>query len=108
MAGVSERLREAMQTVPLAPPRIAYVSNHRARLTREAADVAEDLILNVSHTVRWHDSVTLLYELGCRVFLETPPGAVLSNLVKESFAEVRALALDEVPLASAVALARGA
>jgi malonate decarboxylase epsilon subunit len=107
MAGVSERLRAAMHAVPLARPRIAYVSNHRARLTREAAEVAEDLILNVSRTVRWHDSVTLLYELGCRVFLETPPGAVLSNLVKDSFPQVRSLALDEVPLATAVALARG-
>jgi malonate decarboxylase epsilon subunit len=108
MEGVSERLRAAMQSVPLKRPRIPYVSNHRARLAREAAEIAEDLILNVSRTVRWHDSVTLLYELGCRVFLETPPGAVLSNLVKDSFPEARALALDEVPLATAVALARGA
>jgi malonate decarboxylase epsilon subunit len=103
MDGVSARLRTALQSVAVRAPRAAYVSNTRARVAREAREVAEDLILNVSHTVRWHDSVTLLFELGCRLFLETPPGAVLSNLVKDSFPEARALALEEVPLATAVA-----
>jgi malonate decarboxylase epsilon subunit len=104
MDGVSGRLRTAIQGIAVRAPRAAYVSNTRAREAREAREVAEDLILNVSHTVRWHDSVTLLFELGCRLFLETPPGAVLSNLVKDSFPEARALALEEVPLATAVAL----
>ena len=104
MDGVSERLRTAMSAVSLQAPRAAYVSNTRARVAREARAVAEDLILNVSHTVRWHDSVTLLFELGCRLFLETPPGVVLSNLVKDAFPEARAIALEEVPLATAVAL----
>jgi malonate decarboxylase epsilon subunit len=106
MAGVSERLRLAMQGVAVRDPRVPYVSNTRARATHTAEDVAQDLILNVSRTVRWHDSVTLLYELGCRLFIETPPGSVLSNLVKDSFPEARAVALEDTPIASAVALAR--
>lgn len=106
MDGVSRRLREAMQGSALRPPLVPYVSNHRARLTREPAEIAEDLILNVSRTVRWYDSVRLLYELGCRRFFETPPGAVLSNLVKDAFADVRAVALEDTPLATAIAIAR--
>jgi malonate decarboxylase epsilon subunit len=104
MQAVSGRLRTAMQGITMRAPRALYVSNTRARSAREAREVAEDLIENVSHTVRWHDSVTLLYELGCRLFLETPPGAVLSKLVKDAFPEARALALEEVPLATAAAL----
>jgi malonate decarboxylase epsilon subunit len=104
MEGVSERLRTAMQGITVRAPRAAYVSNTRARVAREAREVAEDLVLNVSRTVRWHDSVTLLFELGCRVFIETPPGAVLSNLVRACFPEARAVALEEVPIATAVAL----
>ncbi len=105
MQGVSERLRAALEGITVRAPRAAYVSNTRARVAREASEVAEDLIQNVSHTVRWHDSVTLLFELGCRFFLETPPGAVLSNLVRDSFPEARAVALEEVPVATAAALA---
>ena len=105
---VSRGLREAMQGVPLCRPRQPYVSNHRARIAGEGAEVGEDLILNVSRTVRWHDSMTLLYELGCRLFVESPPGEVLSNLVKSSFPEARAVALDDVPLATAVTLVQRA
>jgi len=104
MDGVSAQLRAAVQAIPLRAAQAAYVSNTRARATRAAREVAQDLIENVSHTVRWHDSVTLLYELGCRVFVETPPGAVLTNLVRDSFPEARAVALEDVPLATAAAL----
>ena len=105
---VSRRLREAMRSIPLRRPRLAYVGNHRARIASGGAEVGEDLILNVSRTVRWHDSITLLYELGCRLFVESPPGEVLSNLVRSSFPEARAVALDEAPLATVVTLAQRA
>jgi malonate decarboxylase epsilon subunit len=106
MEGVSIALRQAMSALSLARPVLPYVSNTRARVVAESAEVAEDLILNVSRTVRWHDSVTLLYELGCRLFVESPPGQVLSGLLSASFPEARAVALEEIPLATAVTLAR--
>jgi malonate decarboxylase epsilon subunit len=103
---VSTRLREAMHEVRLDRPRAPYISNHRARALNDSASIAEDLILNVSHTVRWHESVTLLYELGCRLFIEAPPGRALSNLVKSEFPEARALAGSDVELSSVVHIAR--
>jgi malonate decarboxylase epsilon subunit len=106
MAGVSAELRTAMSAIRLARPHLPYVSNTRARVAAGAGEVAEDLILNVSRMVRWHDSVTLLFELGCRLYIESPPGQVLSALVAASFPEARAVALDEVPLATAVTLGR--
>lgn len=105
MDEVSVRLRALLRGITLAAPRVPYVSNHRARVARTAAEVADDLALNVSRTVRWHDSVTLLYELGCRLYIEPPPGKVLSNLVRSSFPDARVVALELAPLASAVAAA---
>jgi malonate decarboxylase epsilon subunit len=108
MDGVSAQLRAALSGLALRPARIPYVSNHRARASREAADIATDLALNVSRTVRWHDSVTLLYELGCRLYIEPPPGQVLSALAAEAFHEARTLALESSSLAGAVTLAQQA
>lgn len=108
MRGVSVALREAIGAVTLAAPRMPYVSNHRARVAVSAADVAEDLVLNVSRTVRWHDSMTLLHELGCRLYVEMPPGHVLTALLADSLPDVRGVALDDVPLATALTLARRA
>lgn len=103
--GVSLRLREAMRDVRLDRPRVPYVSNVRARALTNTADIAEDLILNVSRTVRWHESVTLLYELGVRIFVEAPPGQALSNLVKNEFPQARAVAAAAEHLDSVVHLA---
>jgi malonate decarboxylase epsilon subunit len=105
---VSARLRDAMRQVRLDKPRVPYVSNVRARALLRGAEIAEDLVLNVSRTVRWHESVTLLYELGARVFIEAPPGHALSNLVNNEFPQVRVLAAAEVQLESVVHLARRA
>jgi malonate decarboxylase epsilon subunit len=108
MQDVSVALGEAMAAVRLAQPRVPYISNHRARVAGSARQVAEDLVLNVSRTVRWNDSMTLLQELGCRLYVEMPPGHVLTGLVSASLAEVRAVALDDTPLTTAVTLARRA
>jgi malonate decarboxylase epsilon subunit len=97
---VSARLREAMRDIRLADPRVPYISNHRARVARDAAAVAEDLVLNVSRTVKWHESMLLLYELGARLFVEAPPGRALSNLVKSEFPQARAIAADDLNVES--------
>ncbi len=89
----------------LQPPRLIYVGNVRARALRDAAAVAEDLASNIAHGVRWYDATTVLEELGCRLFLEMPPGQVLSNLAKESFPEVKTLALGPTPLKTALHVA---
>jgi len=99
---VSERLAAAMRTVVFHTPRALYVSNRRARVVRDAAGVREDLILNVENVVHWHDSVTVLYELGVRFFVEPPPGQVLTRLAQEAFPMARAMAAEEVPIRSIV------
>ncbi|HTV95038.1 MAG TPA: acyltransferase domain-containing protein [Steroidobacteraceae bacterium] len=96
LEGVSTALRRAMAGVRLHPARVPYVGNHRARALLRGEDIAEDLIVNVSRTVRWHESMTLLYELGCRLFVETPPGRALSNLVRGEFAQARPVAAVDV------------
>jgi malonate decarboxylase epsilon subunit len=108
MDEVSAKLRRALDGVALEAARVPYVSNTRARASREPAVIAADLALNVSRTVRWHDSVTLLYELGCRVYLEPPPGQVLSALLADAFPDARALALESTTLSGAVTLVRQA
>jgi malonate decarboxylase epsilon subunit len=108
MDEVSVRLRAALAGISLRRPALAYICNHNARLAGDAVQVAEDLAVNVSRTVRWHDTVTLLYELGCRLYLECPPGQVLTALVRSSFGQVRAVALEDASLASAVTLLRPA
>jgi malonate decarboxylase epsilon subunit len=102
---VARRLAAAMAPIEMHDPQQPYVSNRRARAVYDAQGVRDDLIHNVADAVRWHDSVTVLYELGVRLFIEPPPGQVLSRLAQQAFTEARALAVEEVQLSSIVLLA---
>ena len=96
---VADSLQEILSKIALKKPTIPYISNIRARPLRLAAAVAEDLANNIAHGVRWHESISVLMELGCDLFVEMNPGSVLSRLGSEAFPDVRFIALEESSLA---------
>jgi malonate decarboxylase epsilon subunit len=96
---VAKSLKTSMQAIHLQQPKMIYVGNVTGRALRSANEISEDLATNIAHGVRWYDSTTVLEELGCRLFLEMPPGHVLSELGREAFADVRTLAMSETSLA---------
>ena len=49
----------------------------------------------VAHTIEWARCMDALHERGCRVFLELGPGAALSRMLRERFADVDARSLDD-------------
>lgn len=102
---VADALKKSMQGIHLQQPKMLYVANVTGRALRSAEAVSNDLATNIAHAVRWYDATTVLEELGCRLFLEMPPGHVLSELAREAFADVRTLAIGETSLEYAVRLA---
>ncbi len=105
LRGVAEALAASLRAVPLARPRGAYVTNLRARATFDPGAIRDDLALSVQHPVRWHDMTTLLYEAGTRLFVEVPPGRVLTGLAETAFPEARAVAAEETALETIAVLA---
>jgi malonate decarboxylase epsilon subunit len=104
---VAVALRTSLRTMQLNEPRMVYVGNASARALRTGRAVAEDMASNIAHVVRWHDATTVLKELGCLLFIEMPPGRVLSELAKDAFPEVKSLAASESPLKHTLNLAAG-
>jgi malonate decarboxylase epsilon subunit len=95
---VAAALRKSLEGIHLEQPKMVYVGNVTGRALRSAEAISEDLATNIAHGVRWYDATTVLEELGCRLFLEMPPGHVLSELGREAFADVRTLAVGETSL----------
>jgi malonate decarboxylase epsilon subunit len=102
---VANALRESLQAIHLQQPKMVYLGNVTGRALRNAEAISEDLTSNIAHGVRWYDATTVLEELGCRLFLEMPPGHVLSELGREAFPDVRTLAVGETSLKDALRLA---
>ena len=90
MQPIAQFLQEQLRSMQIRDPQFVYVSNVKARAIRSAAGVATDLADNIAHGVRWHDATSVAQELGCQLFLEMPPGHVLSDLIHENFPEVEA------------------
>jgi malonate decarboxylase epsilon subunit len=99
---VADALRRSLKEIHLQQPKILYLGNVTGRALRSADAISEDLATNVAHGVRWYDTTSVLEELGCRLFLEMPPGHVLSELAQEAFADVRSLAVGEISLTYAI------
>jgi malonate decarboxylase epsilon subunit len=103
---VAIALRATLRNMHLQPPGLLYVGNVTGRALRTADAVAEDLAGNIAHGVRWNDMARVLEELGCGLFLEMPPGHVLSELAKEIVPEVRTLPMAESSLRHALRVAQ--
>ena len=92
---VVEALKKSLQAMQLRPPKMVYLCNVTGRAIRSPEAISQDLASNIAHGVRWYDMTTVLEELGFRLFLEMPPGHVLSVLAKEAFPDVQTLAFGE-------------
>ncbi|SIR71389.1 malonate decarboxylase epsilon subunit [Peribacillus simplex] len=95
LSSVSQELGEALDDIPFHRPLIPYVSNRGGRLLFKQDDIRLDLAESISSPVQWHDASTVLYENGTRLFIEMPPGNVLSRLAAKGFPEARALSISE-------------
>lgn len=102
---VAASLRTMLRSMNLHRPTTLYVGNVTGRAMRSSDAIAEDLVSNIAHGVRWFDATTVLEELGCRLFFEMPPGHVLRELAREAQPEVRVLSLGESTLSYAVRIA---
>jgi malonate decarboxylase epsilon subunit len=85
---------------------VTYVGNVAARALRNKETIAQDLVNNIAHGVRWHDATTVLKELGCNAFLEMPPGHILSDLANANLPGVTAVPVEARALPRVLRLAQ--
>jgi malonate decarboxylase epsilon subunit len=102
----AQRLARAMAGMKFSPPQTLYVDSRNGRELRSAESIREDLATNMAHPVRWHDAAGVMYERGVRLFVELPPGRVLTALVAAAFPDARAIACAETRIDSVCALVR--
>ncbi len=62
------------------PPSIPTISNYTAR-PYKAENILENISKQITHPVRWTESVVYLLETGEQEFIEIGPGVVLTGLV---------------------------
>jgi [acyl-carrier-protein] S-malonyltransferase len=95
MAPAAARLREVLEPVPVADPRLPVVRNVDAGLTRAAAEVKPALVAQVASPVRWTEGVQRLHAEGATAFVEVGPGRVLTGLLRRIVDGARGLNVED-------------
>ena len=84
-------LSQGLSRTP-SPPVVAGVD---ARLVTTGSDAIEALATQLNRTIEWAQCIDALYERGCRVFVELPPGHALSRMARERYDDIEARGIDE-------------
>jgi [acyl-carrier-protein] S-malonyltransferase len=82
MQPAADVMAEALAKITIKPPVVPVVANVSARPISDPREIVSSLIAQVTGTVRWRESITVMAAAGVDVFYEIGAGKVLSGLVK--------------------------
>ncbi len=102
MKPAAEKLREKLESVEFASPRMALLNNIDVAVEVDAERIRDALYRQAFGPVRWVECVQGIKARGILTVVECGPGKVLSGLVKRIDAQMTGLALfDPASLAEA-------
>ena len=90
----ADAMRAALDTVEIRMPRAVFISNKTADAMMEPAEIKDELVYQMTHGVRWRESVLKMHELGIIDMVEIGPGNVLTGLAARICPEINAKKLE--------------
>jgi [acyl-carrier-protein] S-malonyltransferase len=96
LTGAGEKLGEALAEVEIHPIAIPYLTNVTADYVKDAAEVKDYLVRQVSSSVRWQQTIERLIADGADEFVEIGPGRSLSGFMKKINREVTTYNIDKM------------
>ena len=93
-APAAEKMRAALENVEISAPRALFISNKTADVITDPIDIKEELVYQITHGVRWRESVLKMHELGITEMVEIGPGNVLTGLCGRICPEINTKKLE--------------
>ena len=82
MQPAADVMVDALAKVSVHAPLVPVVANVPARPVKEPAEIVQNLIEQITATVRWRESVLFMAQAGASAFFEIGAGRVLTGLIK--------------------------
>lgn len=102
----AHQLMSEFTNVTLTRPKCAYLSGTTGRVLWNTELIADDLAMNMSRTIHWHDAMVAANERGIRLAIEVPPGNTLTQLTKQAFCQGEAISLEQMGTTHIIRLCR--
>lgn len=93
--GAVQPFRALLDASSMTAPATPVVAGIDAAWVVRRETAIDKLALQLAHTIAWAGCLDMLYERGCRVFLELGPGRALARMTQARFADVDARAVDD-------------
>ena len=90
----ADAMRAALGTIEIRMPRAVFISNKTADAMTKPDEIKDELIYQMTHGVRWRESVLKMHELGIIDMVEIGPGNVLTGLAARICPEINAKKLE--------------
>jgi [acyl-carrier-protein] S-malonyltransferase len=75
-------MAEVIASLKFNTPQVPIIANTSAQPLTTAADVKEELLRQLTNSVRWQASVEYMISNGVDTFIEIGPGRALSGLIR--------------------------
>jgi len=93
MASAQDEFNKAIGATPIIKPVIPIIGNVTAQPLLSSFDIRSDLQYQLTHRVRWTETVQNLTSQGISIFYEIGSGTVLSGLIKRINRDVKTTTL---------------
>lgn len=87
-------MREALAQTEIKTPVAPLISNKTCTPISDPDEIREALVYQITHGVRWRESVLAMHDLGINETIEVGPGAVLTGLTKRICADMEGKKLE--------------
>ncbi|MDY3908215.1 MAG: ACP S-malonyltransferase [Eubacterium sp.] len=83
LSGAGVKLKAVLDELVIEKPRVPYVANVNAKYITEQSEIEPLLVEQVSHSVRWQQSVEAMVADGVDTFIEIGPGKTIAGFNKK-------------------------
>ncbi|MBR2286526.1 MAG: ACP S-malonyltransferase [Alphaproteobacteria bacterium] len=90
----ADAMRAALDTIEIRMPNAIFISNKTADAMTKPTEIKDELIYQMTHGVRWRESVLKMHDLGIDEMIEIGPGNVLTGLCGRICPEINAHKLE--------------
>ncbi len=90
----ADEMRAALEKIEIKTPNAILISNKTAAPMSDPAEIKEALVYQITHGVRWRESVLKMHELGITETVEVGPGSVLTGLTPRICPDMTARKLE--------------
>lgn len=95
MRPAAERFAQVVGHVPVVPQKIGVISNVNALPHTESVLIRQNLVAQITSSVRWVDSIEYILSQGVTHFIEIGPGKVLRGLIRKIAPEASVVNIEK-------------